>query len=547
MTNGVAHYVVVSARKSGERALSELLGYSNLTSLRGPEYVVNSTDPRARKPEDIAMALGARYDRSKIDLILEFGKDSKENKRLCEMLHSIPVNEDEDKSTIPNINSMILCYEHGIPKELEECQRFCLEKSISYDVLWAHTLSSKFGRALAPSFSVINLRLSMEDIPKADFLKEIALYIPEDLAFTTDKDKVIDEKFWYWDEQAAAYYNYLIESSPYDVFKKPFYLLTSNSYDLIDRTFKIVNKTSKTNFPALDFVALGVGSAQKELHILQEIFDYYRKAAHVSRKLSYVPVDISFPLLQNSIRSLLQDKQFEDYLYADTLNIQPILTNILALRRDQIAGHVNKLIAALGLLWNVPITKAFDAFAEIVNEQSLLLVDVEFVGSRSLEEIIEPYDNEYSKRFFFHSLELLNRASHTEAFFRAHGYPRKKFYSDFREYTWNEKKILVEVVEGSNARSFIDELGLPRSAQNHLEFGPLKNSKTVIVYYQPDNDRLSPIVLGYSTRFEYPEYRDFIHTKTNFKIEGEPVLDTEEEDEANYGYFLLRPSSNSKV
>jgi len=105
----------------------------------------------------------------------------------------------------------------------------------------------------------------------------------------------------------------------------------------------------------------------------------------------------------------------------------------------------------------------------------------------------------------------------------------------------------VEVIEGGNAKSFIEEHGLPRSAQNHLEFGPLKNSKTVIVYYQPDNDRLSPIVLGYSTRFDFPEFRDFINTKTKFKIEGDPVLDVKEEEKANYGYFLLRQSSNSKV
>jgi len=547
LANGVAHYVVVSARKPDERILSELLGYLNLTSLRGPKYSVHNTDPHARKPEDIAKTLGAWYDRSKIDLILEFGKDSEYNKRLCEMLQSIKDNVGEDKSMIPNINSMVLCYEHEMPEELEECQRFCIENDIKYNILWAHTLSSKFGRALTPSFSVINLQLSMEDIPKADFLKEIALYIPEDLAFTTDKDKVIDEKFWYWDEQAAAHYNYLIESAPYEVFKKPFYLLIKNSYDFIERAFKIINQTSETDFPAMDFVALGVGSAQKELHILKEIFDYYRNDAHVTRKISYVPVDISFPLLQNSIRSLLQDKQFEDYLYEDTLNIQPILTNILALRRDQIVGHVNKLIAALGLLWNVPILKAFNAFAEIVNEKSLLLVDVEFVGSRNPEEIIKSYNNENSKRFFFHPLELLNRASQTEAFFRAHGYPRRKFYRDFREYTWDEKKISVEVIEGGNAKSFIEEHGLPRSAQNHLEFGPLKNSKTVIVYYQPDNDRLSPIVLGYSTRFDFPEFRDFINTKTKFKIEGDPVLDVKEEEKANYGYFLLRQSSNSKV
>jgi hypothetical protein len=540
------NFVLISASKDRERRLESFIRRRYNPRLKS--YFVE------QGPKKIQWALKASLHFA--NLILEFGEDSDKNQKLCETLKSIVQGIGPGRKATLKIEHILLCYSGELPQEVEIAQELCLQKGIAYDIAWKEFVEElSLENGLYP-FNAINLQINMDDIPKSQFLSEIGIepmLIPEGLANVAYRDNVIEERFWYWDEKAAAAYLYLKESRNYPVFYESFDILRKSVLQIVRKTFDELWGHSEANSnetPLLDLVALGVGSAEKELTTLQEILNQYH-LRHIQlepgERIHYIPVDISFPLLQNSLRSIYSWEKLRNALIDRSLVVNPILTDILRLYASQIKGNKNKLIAALGLLWNIPTESTFQAFTRIATPNDLLLIDAEFLGNRTNEQLKDAYRGKEIEDFCLHPLELLNQASQTKAQFQttgAFGRSIYKSYSEFSEYSPRNGRIEVEIVEGPEPSKLLEAYNLPESARGHLQFGPLKNSKTVVILFLPKIKSLTPVILAYSTRFQFDEFNDYVNT-TGFQIVQQHL--NNDKGNATFGYFLLKPPHAKNV
>jgi len=508
--------------------------------------------------DKISKHLAATY--PEVDLILEFSQVPEQNRRLCQVLGFIKKNRDANGKMRPAIRQVILCYENSISKELVECQNFCSEHNIPYNIVWSELFKSLLEIEESSQFDVINLRINMEEVPKAQPLTKkpkskhelfSPMLVPESLADMVYRKRIVDEKLWYWDEKAAAAYLYLKESRGYSVFKQNYHVLQSHIGEIIRASVDSLSSwgtkptTKEEPYSILDFVALGVGSAEKELLILGELLDFYRAEdieLGPQKRVYYTPVDTSFPLLQNSLRTLLSHVKFNDALAEKKLEVNPILTDFFKLHRKTLKGNRKKLIAALGLLWNVPAHLSFSTIKEnLLNEDSLLLIDVEFIGGRNEDEIASSYKGKDSNEFFFHSLELLNQAALSDNTFKtssAWGSRVTKPYQIFREYSLKKGDIKIEVVDSSEIKSLRDKYNLPRMIEDYLRFEKFENTKTVVIIYAPKSDKANPVVLGYTTRYDLRELVNCI--KDNFEIVKQYYDEEHKINKSTVGYFLLK-------
>jgi hypothetical protein len=540
-------FVLISAKERGEARLEAFI--RRRFSPRLKSYLIDEGPRR--------VGLHLRASLPKVNLVIEFSEDSDKNQKLCDLLKSTIDSRSREGKTPANIEQVILCYSSNkLPAELEIAQEWCLDNHVPYHIMWEKPIQELASDNGLYPFNAINLQINMDDIPKAKFLTEIGIepmLIPEGLANGVFRDRVIEERFWYWDEKAAAAYLYLKESRNYPVFFESFDLLRRSVLQIVRKTFDVL-KASVSDYEGtilLDLVALGVGSAEKELTILEEIFNHYHLRQiqlDPGEQIHYVPVDISFPLLQNSLRSIYSLEELRNELIKGSLRVNPILTDILRLHASQIRGNENKLVAALGLLWNIPIQNAFHAFQRIVTQNDLLLIDAEFLGDRTDEELKDSYRGKEIDAFCFHPLEMLNQAAQTKEKFRTtKAFNRSMYmpYSEFYEYYLKNGKIKVEIVDGPTPSKLLADYNLPESARNHLQFGPLKYSKSVIIMFVPKNKRLSPVIMAYSTRFEYNEFIEYIQ-KTGFQIIQDHLNNDIDKPKSTFGYFLLAPPSAKK-
>jgi len=525
------------------RALSRIFGSKaevTIVEIKGLESNVNK----------IAQVLGATRD--EVNVVFRFADKIEVDKKLNSLLKAIGNSETVDHKPAPKIAKLVFSYSSlKLPVAIEIAQEICMELKVPYNVLWEPLVETDITEKIENEtngngpFNSIALSLNIDDIPEARFLTESKpILIPSELGDTVFRQHLVEERFWYWDEKASAAYYYLKESPNYEVFTNNYRVLRRNSAELISTVFeKLSINPNETRL--LDLVALGVGSTEKEMTLLEEIHTYYRLNKFdisPSKSFHYFPVDISFPLLQNSIRALLSRSGLRKIWLEDRLRVRPILTDILRLFDTQIMGNQNKLVAALGLLWNLPIQKAFNSFKRILTEKDLLLVDVEFIGNRTEEEIRSSYDGKESKDFFYHSLDLLREAATTTGQFetRTRYGVRLKPYSVFKFYDRKYGEMVTETVVGNSVNKLIEKYKLPNSIKEHLNFGPLKKSQTVVILFKPSDKKVGfPIVLGYSTRFDYAELETYIE-KMGFQT-IKKYLDNPSDEEATVGYFLLEP------
>jgi len=539
--------VIVSSTKIGSESLAQR--YTRFLNVQPHLYNVSEG------PEKLSKHIGASF--SEIDLILEFNEKPEDNMKLGDLLKSIEKNNrDANGKLVPKIRQIILCYEKVVSNALIECQTFCQKHNIPFNIIWIGLLQTRLEKRETSGYNIIDLSLSLADIPKADLVsawvgkRASPMLIPEGLAEMVYSDRIVEEKYWYWDEKAAAAYLYLKESPGYSVFYENYSVLDANVRDMIRASFDTFSScktqvAEKTPCPIMDFIALGVGSAEKELRILEQIMDFYRyKNVKLGpeNRIHYVPVDISFPLLQNSLRAVITRGKLQNAIVEEELEVDPVLTDFVKLHRAFLRGNSCKLIAALGLLWNVPAHVAFSAFkGNLLNEDSVLLVDIEFIGGRKDQELSSSYEGEYSKDFFFHPLELLNQASSSSDSFHVTspwGVPLKKPYNIFSDYSLERGDVKVEVIDATEVESLIEKYGLPERVEKYLRFGTFENTKTVVILYVPKSGSSNSVVLGYSTRYDVKEFMKYI--KENFEVVRQYYDNPQSLDKSVVGYFLLR-------
>ncbi len=404
------------------------------------------------------------------------------------------------------------------------------------------------------------LTVDLYSYPKARFVPKGHVFVPEGLASQVWNDRVVGELNWYYDEKGTVDYLTLLRSQSYDVMREDVRHLHNSWGNIFGEVRRLFSGQGNVPIP-MDYIALGVGSAEKELYMLNNIMSYYgdpTRRVDKSNSTEYVPVDISFPLLQNSMRSVFGNETLSDRMESNQLDVKPILADFMNLPEHYLGSKDNMLFVSLGIVWNAEVARIFQTWRELVgrlekrNKKCLLLVDAEFVGERLDDDLKKSYDNDEAKRFFYHPLELLYQASKDpDATFIVDQKGNREKYADaFSQYGPADGTVQVNVITQANLRKFATDYGFASVTANKYLLGGanLKNSRTVAIFYVPTDYKLgsedwpSPVLLGYSTRFQYDELLGFLTDPKglNFTIHGGGVYkNSTDSSSATFGYLLL--------
>lgn len=398
-------------------------------------------------------------------------------------------------------------------------------------------------------YTIVDLRLNVDTFPQATFVPRQSILIPDSLAQTVLRDHVVGQEFWYWDEYSTATYLSVMDSATYNVLDENVDFLGLNLRHALSSVFEYFKGQNSGNLPPLDFVALGVGSAKKELKILNSIATHPEIAA-LQDAVKFVPVDTSFPLLQNSLRALFATSELSRRIASGKLIVEPFLSDFNELEPGLVGEDRYKLIAALGIVWNAPVPKVLENLRNLLDRKSLLLIDVEFVADRENDEVAKSYKGPEMASFFYHPLDLLHRASQTDLTFRDKSLRAERPYSRyFSEFGLDSGQVEVEVVRPGEFDRFTKENGLTASGRAELGFAEprdFENSKTVMVMFKPKTrtDSCYPVVLGHSTRFLRREFENAID-RVGLQRVKTLYEKPEDVDHSIFGYYLLSGPKSS--
>lgn len=396
-----------------------------------------------------------------------------------------------------------------------------------------------------------DLGVDLLSYPTAHFVGGGIVFVPRDLPRQVLKYGVVDEVYWYYDERGAADYLTLLQSQDYRVLYESKRLLDTCRSDIFSKVQQNVNLANEKPQP-MDLAALGVGSADKELSILNGWMEYYPRQS--KRAMGYIPVDISFPLLQNSLRAVFSDTRLRDRITRGQLDIKPVLADFRLLSIQDLGAFKLKVLASLGTVWNCDVKNTFESLKRVISaleeagNTCFLLIDAEFIGDRTDDELKLSYDNEELRTLLFHPLEILSAAAQDKyANMHYENGTTIRFADFFADYTRDKGEISVETVSKENLDTFIDdhELDEVTAKRYLLGGGNLEKSRTVAIIYIPEGWRKRkkewprPVLLGYSTRFEFKEFEGFLN-RSGFKI-----VESYCNSDRTFGYFLLRVSTET--
>ena len=489
--------------------------------------------------EDVAKRLGLKL--QEVDIVLDVDTLTKHRNRVLALLKGII------EKTTPTLNSIQAVYGRDMNIEfLSEVLKFCAEHRISCTIIPATEVQSSvepssLRRLLATGpYNVVEMIINRNSVPETQFLRSSRTFIPTGLPQTLFRNKIVDEQYWYWDEKGAALWLYLKDSKNYPFFTETYEVLQSNVAHIRDIVFE---RLSQDRSAAIDVVTLGVGSAEKELLIIRAILDEYRRRrVRVESPLYYIPLDISFPLLQNSIRIMFSDSGIREQIEKRNLVIRPILTDFLRTPGQLIATpNEAKVITALGLLTNVSRTEALIALRNLMTDNMLLLIDAELIGGRTDNDLIKEYSGDEVSDFLYHPVDMLCASIPGESFrTEVKGRLSDVSYDCFKCYSRGAGKVIVDVVDDDNISALEAKYGVPEAAIRG--FGSLsdsENSKVIVIIFKPEDKKVTPIILGYSAKYEYRELKECL-TTSGFTIIEEYLNNASEPTRSSFGYFLLR-------
>lgn len=426
-------------------------------------------------------------------------------------------------------------------------------------------------RLPSPAFRQFRLLADLESYPEAVYIETANLFVPAKLPTQVYSNGVIDEIYWYYDEQGAADYMALLAATEaYRVHEENRQFLSRSwawpANGISHQIWKYFGFEESQPEP-INLVAFGVGSADKERDILGWLISRYGLPGRVQARpaVTFVPIDISFPLLEKSLRSLIGEEDWKLRILSGELDPRPILGDFRNVDVKDLGDATSTLIVALGVVWNLNVAEVLSSFKAVLEEleargrKALLLMDVEFLGRRDFPKLKDDYDNPPARKFFSHPLEVLRAAARTqdggnlpakvfEAF--VGGRRRQISYSDAFGSALEGGRVDVEVLWRSKLDEFIRTNDLDRdTAQRYLLGGPsTTKSATVCLLFrpaQPTTDGKAwprPILLGYSTRFDINEFEDLLDASGLWPIGR--FIDSDEAgkplDTAQLGYYLIR-------
>jgi hypothetical protein len=491
------------------------------------------------REDAVAESLGLKL--QEVDMVLDVDTLIRHRDRVFALLKRIV------EQVTPELCSIQAVYRQDMNAGfLSEVLRFCAEHQISCTIIPAAEVQgsgepSSLRRLLATGpYNVVEMIIDRSSVPETQFLRGSRTFIPTGLPQTLLHNKIVDEQYWYWDEKGAALWLYLKDSKNYPFFAETYELLQSNVARIRDIVFERLSKDRSTT---IDIVTLGVGSAEKELLLIRAILDEpKRRRVPVQSPMYYIPLDISFPLLQNSIRIMFSDSRIRERIEKRNFVVRPVLTDFLRTPGQLIATpNESKVITALGLLTNVPRADALIALRNLMTDNMLLLIDAELIGGRKDSELIKEYSGDEVNDFLYHPVDMLCGSTRGESFrTEVKGRLSEVSYDCFNGYREGAGKIEVDVVDDDNLSALEAKWGVPEAAVRG--FGRLsdsQNSKVIVIMFKPADTSVTPIILGYSTKYEYRELKECL-TTSGFELIGEYLNNASEPIRSSFGYFLLR-------
>jgi hypothetical protein len=495
--------------------------------------------------DDVVKHLGMRY--RSIDIVLDVDTLTTHRSKVLALLKGII-----EKNT-PILDSVQALYMRDMNVEfLCEVLTFCGKRRIPFTV----TRPSELQDLLEPSslrsllatgpYNVVQMIIDRKSVGETQFLKSSRTFIPVGLPQTLHDHKIVDERYWYWDEKGAALWLYLKDSKNYPFFTETYEVLQSKVAHIRDIIFK---RLSQNRTATIDVVAIGVGSAEKELLVLRAMLDEYRRrGARLRPPMYYIPMDISFPLLQNSIRLMFSDSSVRNQLEQRNLVVRPILTDFLETPRQLIATqNEGKLITALGMLTNVSREGALAALHTLMDNNMLLLIDVELIGGRINDDLIKEYSSDEVSDFLYHPVDMLCAGAASERFAtQVRGRFSEVNYDYFRPYSREAGDIFVDVIDDNDMSALEARHGVPAvDVRGFYSLSDAKNSKVIVIMFKPHNEKAAPIIIGYSAKYEYGELKDCLKS-SGFELIEEYLNNPSEPTRSSFGYFLLRRIEKKK-
>ncbi len=338
-------------------------------------------------------------------------------------------------------------------------------------------------------------------------------YVPKELRDTVKNKGYVPEKFWYWDEESSILWKKLTNEEAY--------LFAEISRNLLHEAMEevpwILARGNK--YSSVDFVDLGVGTPQKDEIVLRGFDRYFESIYHGKNKgtISYYPVDISFPLLEYTLRWVLalesqqlQNTRLEIFpLIGDFDNIKTLPYQTLLRGKSEV-----KVISLLGnTLGNLNEIEFLRGIETLMDNNSYLLIDAEFHDNVKEEKIKGEYDHEAMYDFVFHPLELLGykKGDYTKKF------DVKLFDQGY--IMWNKKirNILMPLVK---------------------QLSTIPHSKTVAMFYKEKKD--SKILLAWSTKYSRDSFEKTLQELGFDIVNNRPWRPVHSEFKDRYALYLLK-------
>ena len=370
-------------------------GFKNIwdytTKIKGGEYIWGKISEAIKKSEYFIAILSPNYVASKAtrdELERAYYKKTAEG----------------DITIIP-----VLCEECDIPPLVEHISR------IDFTKTGVHQGSKDLLAALGRHIEEKTLRREIPSVLMRAYFDKIltSLEIKRELETNIYHEKEVDQKFLYWDVEAARRWGNLCASPAYELHHISKRLIFKHMTSIYNR---IAGDSGQNAF---DFVNLGVGSGEKDKDILSILTG---KAAPTVVK--YYPIDLSFPMLQETIKYLGE-------LLEKNIEVNCIVGDILKLHRyNNILRESDnpKLIAFLGgSLGNFREDDIFNEIYKFMSPQDYLILGVECIVGRGNGQLVEEYTGDELKDLVFGPLEgYLDRTEALKA--------RGTFYCEVKQY-----------------------------------------------------------------------------------------------------------------
>jgi len=324
--------------------------------------------------------------------------------------------------------------------------------------------------------------------------------VPTALIDEVHRTKCIPERFWYWHEGSTSLWHKL-NNSNYELTRETKALLESNIKTITNALFKERD---------VDFIDLGVGTPEKDEIIIKSLINKMSGSSK-DNQLFFFPIDISFPLIEYTLRRILQIKN--DGSLSHPLTITPILGDFERLLetdyQELLSEKRTKLITLLGnTIGNINEKDNFERISTLFGDDGYLLIDVEFCNNIKNDALRAQYYNQEVYNFVFHPLELIGE------------YDKGNYPNNFQQ------KMYVIVLDYENPQNSADDASLKIIKKHKISFSDgtisftnnrvvshqkitdIPKSKVVALFYKTNDNQL--ILMAWSTKYDEKEFENYL-------------------------------------